>query len=212
MTAYLPENIVENLVQLAALAPLIGGAWYIWRKLNLISRLKRCIRECVKEIAQEQIAPISSKIDEIFEQIMVNGYRKSTLRDKLSSIDDSIHLLMLNQRANIDNMPQPRFECDSQGRCIWVNEALCELFGQSFNDMTCAEGTGWLASIEEPEKTFHVWMEAVHAKIPYQREYIIRNLRTHCRYKCIARAKPLLTRDGSKVIVWHGSVNIQETL
>lgn len=200
---------------IASILPIIGGIWYVLKKFRPLTKIQNGLRSIIvdanAQAMNEQLKPLHAKVDEIFEQITVNGYRKGTLRDKLGQIDEAIHMLTLNQRTNIDNSPLPRFECDATGKCIWVNEAVCELFGQTFNEMISADGLGWLASIEEPEKVFEVWNEAVKTRIPYYKEYYVRNDKTHKRHKCIARAKPLLSRDGTKVIVWHGSVTPTES-
>ena len=204
------DILEQALTIIAAALPIVGGIFLFIKRLRIIARINKAFRDIIIEASREciieQLKPLNAKIDEVYEQITVNGYRKGTLRDKLGQIDDAIHMLMLNQRTNIDNSPQPRFECDANGKCTWVNEALCALFGQSFNEMISADGSGWLASIEEPEKVFEVWSEAVCTKIPYYKEYVVRNDKLKKRIKCIARAKPLLSRDGTKVITWHGVV------
>ena len=154
-----------------------------------------------------KIKPLADKLDEIHAQITVNGNTKNTLRDKFSRIEEDVHLIVSLQRANLESVVQPRFECDPAGRCIWVNEALCALFGQSVNTMVDTDGNGWLRSIEEANDVFHDWADAVKNKTPYQREYTVRNQKTGKSVKCRAVAIPMFGKDGVTVRVWNGSVN-----
>ena len=140
------------------------------------------------------------------------GFIRNTLRDKFTRIEEDVHLIVSLQRANLENATQARFECDPTGRCIWVNESLCALFGQSVNTMVDTDGNGWLRSIEEANDVFHDWSEAVKNKTPYQREYTVRNQRTNKRTKCRAVGIPMFGKDGTTVRVWNGSVNPIEEL
>jgi PAS domain S-box-containing protein len=54
------------------------------------------------------------------------------------------------------------YQSDAQGRCVYVNAALCELFGMSEKD---ALGLGWLDRVH-PEDRAHVEAARKHAVTP----------------------------------------------
>ena len=203
-------TLVERVsVWLVAVSPVVYSAYKVARRVERIAKAKLVdsIGEVVSVAIEKRIAPIVEKLEEIHVQITVNGNSRNTLRDKFGKIEENLFQVMQIQRANLENSPQPRFECDSQGKCVWVNEALATLFGLSISEMTSADGNGWIAGVEEGNEVFSVWMNAVTNKIPYQREYIVRNVKTGARVLCNAVATPLFSKDGKSVALWNGSVN-----
>ena len=90
----------------------------------------------------------------------------------------------------LDLSPHPIYECATDGRCVFANEKLCDLFGLSESDML---GNGWLEGIlpEERERVHSTWIFAVKKSIPYECAYTVRNCKTGEKYKAITRALPL---------------------
>lgn len=62
------------------------------------------------------------------------------------------------------------FRCDSQGKCLYVNECWCQMTGLT---LTAALGWGWTAAIhpEDREQVIQQWLECININQPFRLEY-----------------------------------------
>ena len=107
--------------------------------------------------------------------------RIATTVDRLSDSIDNLNLVLhaTNDVAHLSHSkaqlawsasPIPMFECAPDGHCIWVNQALCDLFGL---DMTQMLGEGWLSTLHPddiPRVAAH-WHDTIKSWVPYRVRY-----------------------------------------
>jgi PAS domain S-box-containing protein len=60
----------------------------------------------------------------------------------------------------LDNRPEPIFECDTEGKCTWVNEKYCQLLK---HDVDYFLGNGWKNGIfsEDLEMVEKEWARSI---------------------------------------------------
>lgn len=127
-----------------------------------------------------------------------------SMKDILRQAYDRIVLQEMRQNFLRATAPVALYENDSDGRCIWVNDRLCELFGMEHEEML---GNGWLTALESDQRIDEqgFWMECVKRDIPYSREYVIQNKRTGKRTRCKTTA--CAHRDArGRVLMFQGIV------
>lgn len=108
--------------------------WYI----NNV--LKPVINDCVK--------PIENKLDQIYNQLTVNG-GNLTVKDDLTNMRTSINILRAENRAQIALSDTPTFINDETGACVFVNDSICDMFGATKDEML---GYGWVNFLLDSEK------------------------------------------------------------
>ena len=93
--------------------------------------------------------------------------------------------------------------CSPDGKCLYANDVLCEIFGRDLHDMV---DFGWLASIEGSERlsVHQVWMDCIKSQLPYNCTYTVVNPRTKARHSCSTMAVPV--KAGSVVTAYVGSL------
>ena len=84
------------------------------------------------------------------------------------------------------------FETDAEGYCIRVNQALCNLYGATKEQMI---GTGWLQFIIESEDEKEFWLQAMLHDNEVDREYTVnvgkrKDNPKKCRYNAIINRDP----------------------
>lgn len=100
----------------------------------------------------------------------------------------------LRQRVVESHLRIGVYECDLDGKCLWANPYLAELFGLDEQDM---HGYGWLSAIVKEERVAAQkrWRTSIEHGIPYDDAYTIENKRTSSRFRCHTRAE-LVKADG----------------
>lgn len=94
--------------------------------------------------------------------------------DKQSRALDEMRLSILageqRMRRVLDRFPMGVYECAPDGKCLWVNKTLAEMWGEEHDDML---GWGWLARIhsDDREPTHTRWMSSIGKGIPYRSTY-----------------------------------------
>ena len=91
------------------------------------------------------------------------------------------------------------WECDTKGYCIEASPALCDLFGQTKEQML---GRGWLESIPnntERDEAWGAWSDSVNNHIPYRDHYPVRNLRTGTIKHCATTSVTVHDAEGAVV-------------
>lgn len=99
----------------------------------------------------------------------------------------------LRQRVIESRLRIGVFESDLDGRCVWCNPFLAELFGIDADNM---RGYGWLSGLVPDDRVTAQkrWRVSVEHGIPYEDTYTVENKRTSTRYRCQTRAE-LVTAD-----------------
>lgn len=126
---------------------IIGSLYGLFKIIKPIMK-NWYINNVLKPVISECILPISNKVDLILNQLTVNG-GNLTVKDDLTNMRTSINILRSENRAQIALSNTPTFINDETGNCIFVNEALCELFGATKDEMT---GFGWVNFVLDSEK------------------------------------------------------------
>ena len=62
------------------------------------------------------------------------------------------------------------YQCDAQGKCIWANDVLCDLFQRDSREML---GYAWLDALSNRRQVFENWKFAVTNGTPYEDNYVI---------------------------------------
>lgn len=143
-------------------------------------------------------------LKEIQSEVKANGGK--SLKDIIVSCSKRISV----QEARINSIaltsPIAMYECDINGKCIWANEAICNLFGLDNIGMM---GYGWLEAIEDENRmnTQELWDNCIKKGIPYATEYVVINQRDGKKYNCRSRAIARRDENG-QIILFHGFVNV----
>ena len=108
--------------------------------------------------------------------------------EKLTAVSEG--LLMLNDQAI--------FRCDIDGRCVFANQALCELYGATREDML---GHGWLNFIKQSERedAKKNWENSVENDNQVNYQYTVINGHTFTEIKCKYTA--VIKRDEAHNII-----------
>lgn len=69
-----------------------------------------------------------------------------------------------------ENLNLGIFVCDKDGKWIWANRFLCDLFGVDEQDI---HGLDWIACIKDQPKALNTWKFAIQNQIPYRDEFIV---------------------------------------
>jgi PAS domain S-box-containing protein len=94
----------------------------------------------------------------------------SSIKDKIDKIDKKIeentkitNQICHRQRWILDNRDEPIFECDTEGKCTWVNEKYCQITKYSESYFL---GNGWRNIIHEDdrERVILEWDSAIEDK------------------------------------------------
>jgi PAS domain S-box-containing protein len=102
--------------------------------------------------------PLKKKFDNLNYQLNNNGGK--SLVDLAQKMDRNIDKLTAVSEGLLMLNDQCIFRCNDDGRCIFANQALCDLYGASREDMM---GFGWLNFIKQSERedAKHNWENAI---------------------------------------------------
>lgn len=127
----------------------------------------------------------------------------ASLRDAINQIRDMANIADVRSHLTREACPYAMYECSPDGKCVWVNEALCNLFGMEEERMM---GYGWLEAIEDSERidSMKAWQQAIENNIPYSSSYTVVNQRTGERYRCRTRANGY--KHEGKTLLYAGTV------
>lgn len=142
-------------------------------------------------------------LKDIKKELAYNG--GNTLKDAVTKSLELITLLKLKFTYQMSTSEVPMFECEpTEGRYIWVNNALCELFGLSHEEML---GFGWLVGVKESERedVYNHWNIALTKKIPYSWTYTVVNQKSGKEVKCRAGATTIVLSNG-KILEYCGFI------
>lgn len=98
-----------------------------------------------------------------------------SIKDQITRIDENIKRSDLRIKLIATNLVTTGiFECDAEGKCVWVNRALADMFGLEREEML---DTGWLSAVVDDERNevWMDWMYCINNHIPYEAEYSVHN-------------------------------------
>jgi PAS domain S-box-containing protein len=130
-----------------------------------------------------------------------------SLKDKIIRIDNAIKREELRSKLIADNLSSiGAYECNEKGEWIWVNKALCDMFGLSNEQMI---GQGWLRAVCEEDRNdiWTTWLDTIRLNIPYEVTYNICNLKTNQTFTC--RSTAIVHRDGSGNVVGYYGILVK---
>lgn len=126
------------------------------------------------------VVKLLTNLKEIRDQFYNNG--GSTLRDVIdrsfSEVTRTLRLIEMNFGVLWEHWDVPSYKCDADGMCISANNALCDLYGMSREEML---GTGWTAAIKDSDQRANAWrhwQESRRDGLPYVDSYTIINQKT----------------------------------
>lgn len=200
-------NTLTILELCIAIISILGFLWgsFIW----VIKPIKNLIHD--SKINAKQNTSIIKTLDEKiipFIESMTHEFNPNSgksIKDQLNRIDDAVRLGELRSKMISNSLVTTgAYECDKNGNCTWVNNALAELSGMSKDEML---GQGWLSSVKytERQKVWEDWHAAVINDIPFESEYTVVNqkTRTETRVRTVAVAHKSLDYE---VLGFYGTL------
>jgi PAS domain S-box-containing protein len=152
------------------------------------------------KILKDEVLPFISSF-----QYEFNKNSGKSLKDQITRIDDNVKLAELRSKL-VSNMflNVGVYECDTQGNTVWVNKALCELFGLSFEEMM---NNGWLSAVDEQQRSdvWEQWHDNIKHGIPHESEFIVHNRKSNKTFKVRSTAMTHKANDG-RVLGYYGNI------
>jgi PAS domain S-box-containing protein len=145
---------------------------------------------------------LNRNVQEILKEVKPNS--GTSLKDQVAKIEsrvchDSnlINTICMRQKWILDNRPEPIFECDTDGKCMWVNEKYCQLLK---HDVEYFLGNGWKNGVhgEDLEMVEKEWERAIRDKRSSISEH-----RVVDREGKVYNVKVLATRNDSYGYIGH---------
>lgn len=150
------------------------------------------------------IAFLGSLFVKKFKPSFKTAKRMYGLVSEVDVIKYELELLKSLQDAKFHLSSDCIFQCDKYGKCVRVNQSICDLFGADEDEML---GYGWADFIAEDERgeAEKYWKERVLTNTIIKSEYPIINRKTNTKVECsyIAYVK----RDKGQIISIFGIVN-----
>jgi len=99
-----------------------------------------------------------------------------TIKEIHETIQTAHDILQIRQQISERYLKIGVYMCDLEGRCVWTNDYINEMFGLDSTDM---RGFGWLTGIHtsDRKRVFDEWIHAVKNNMGYSYEYTICNVR-----------------------------------
>ena len=97
------------------------------------------------------------------------------------------------------------FICEPQeGKCIWTNEFLNNLFGIDSSSM---KNFGWMGAVDpaDRQRTFDTWMYSIEYNVPYECTYRIMNQRTKATTTVVAHSIAAMD-ENNEVVCYVGYI------
>lgn len=113
----------------------------------------------------ENLYEIKRKIEKIYAEVTPNG--GGSIKDKVNELyldiknnNDLTNKIFQRQRWLLDHVEDPIFECDLDGKFIWVNKKFRKLLKR---DMSYFLSNGWRNAIHEDDRdrVIHEWNSSI---------------------------------------------------
>jgi PAS domain S-box-containing protein len=118
---------------------------------------------------------LASRIESVDNRLASMDGRLLGLETVITKAVTSAEAANVRARLAFEESPIGHFECDLEGRCVWVNSALSKLFGLSRERMLGTNGLGWMEALhpEDGPTVYRNWTETVEHWRPYKVRYRI---------------------------------------
>lgn len=165
-----------------------GAAAFVSGVVLLVGALRKYV---VKPIVKRVEA-----FDEVLHEVKSNS--GLSLRDSVDRIEARVLVIWQSHSTAM-------YECDVNGRCVFVNDSLCELFGLSPSHMY---ESGWLEALHHDDRisTFRHWMECIDNGIPYSATYRLVHPQSGKETQVFTKAEPMRSGTG-KIVGYYGTVS-----
>lgn len=124
-----------------------------------------------------------------------------SLRAEVGEIHQQIARVEWFRKVTMEQSTVAMYECNAgNGECTWTNEALCNIYGMTAEDML---GSGWLRAVYPPESQSACWEHWQHClthNLPYVWIYTIEHQRTRSRKRYRTRAHIIRSRSGTPLV------------
>lgn len=149
----------------AAFGAFIWGMfeYFMGKVIEPIKEIKTDLEEHKKETLY-QITEIHTKITEVSKEVNFNGGK--SMKDIQQKIYTTVKVLEDRDTFNFYLDSQPKFECDSNGLCVRVNDSFSELTGLSEHQSL---GNGWLRCISDLDSphVLNAWELFIQKDLPF---------------------------------------------
>jgi len=203
-TLLIIQALVEILVGISALIGVLWGGWKL-----IVSPIRKILdyqqnhekeQVEIRKTLNEEVLPVINSLKREFSK---NGGK--SIKDQINRISDAVALAELRSKMIASNLlTAGTYECSPTGECTWVNKALCEMFGLTYDECM---GNGWLTGVVGDDRTYvwKQWNESISLDIPYEAEYLVLNHITNKKIKVRATAVAHKSIDG-KVLGFYGTI------
>jgi PAS domain-containing protein len=127
------------------------------------------------------------------------------IKEQENKIWDEVQKLSIRLDIHERYLSIGLFICEpEEGKCIWTNEYLNNLFGIDSQHM---RGFGWMAAIkpEDKERVYKLWSYSIENNIPYECSYFIDNQRTKQHTEITAHSIAVID-DENEVVCYIGYI------
>jgi PAS domain-containing protein len=199
------EQISAMVIQTSVL---LGAVTYIHSKIAPFARMLSDNTKLTGDISLKQTKmekvvteTILPTLEALKAEIATNGGTVS-IKDKVS-----MHEIILNGIA--DGQSTAMYRCDTKGDCFWTNHSLQRMFGLSNGEMGHLQ---WASVIDTNEREGIVakWLHCVSTGTPYEASFHVTNASNGARMLVKTYANPMRNSATGKIVLWVGSVVVEE--
>ena len=198
----------DTILKVCALIAALYGGWKVLYK-PIMNLLKKAIGVDVLEANQIEMTKtlhyLAEKAEQIHGQLTVNG-GTVTIKDDLGMIKDSINIMRSELMSSVALSNTPTFINDPTGSCVFVNDALCSIYGANKEQML---GFGWTNFLDDNEKEVKAdnWKKGVQYDSIFRDSYHVNNPITKQRLLCEYSANITRDKKGNPISIM-GTVKI----
>ena len=127
-----------------------------------------------------------------------------TLHDNIQKANN---ILEVRMRISERYLKIGIYVCDLEGKAIWLNDVICEMFGLDSRSML---GFGWLQAIHDSdrERVHEEWLYSIDKQIAYHTSYTICNHRTNTSM-CVDTCALAIVNEHGKPVCYVGYLEIK---
>lgn len=211
-------NIGEWLAAISVFCSLIGGAWYLFRKLsrratNFLRPYELAVIHVIGDENHEglvkTVSRLSDDIGGIKKELTPNG--GSSVKDQVKQAAQNSVLVLGMIRAREDTDDESgSFQTSVDGAWVWASRSTLRWSGRSMLELI---GQGWLTAVhpEDRADVRHEWHTAVEDRREFDHtyRYLAPDGKTATRVR--TKAIPLLN-DRMEVSGWFGAITLLERI